>query len=99
MTKNPDWLDERLENVPEGQWEVVTDGRYAPDSLEPMVSRSVRLPVEQYEWLKEETSARGLSTWSELLRVLIDDARRPATEPVVPVRELEALIASHRNAA
>jgi Arc/MetJ-type ribon-helix-helix transcriptional regulator len=93
---NPDWMEAPLD---EGRAEVVTDGRYAPDSLVPMVSRSVRLPVDLYEWLKQETIARGLPSWSELVRVLIEEARRPADEPVVPVRELEALIASHRNAA
>lgn len=90
----PDWMDAR---ITDGNFEVVTDGRYAPDTLEPMVSREIRLPLDLYEWLKEETSARGLSSWSELLRVLIENAKRPS-EPAVPVRELEALIAAHRNA-
>lgn len=90
--KTPDWMDAP---ITDGDLEVVTDGRYAPDSLEPMVSRSVRLPVDLYEWLRQETSARGLSSWSDLLRILIEEARHPVVEAVVPVRELEALIARH----
>ncbi len=87
----------KLTDAPPEELEIVTDGRFTPTESEPMVSKSIRLPLDLFDWLRDESKARGL-TWSEFLRKLAEDAQHP-DQPVVPVDELEALIRRHRGAA
>jgi Arc/MetJ-type ribon-helix-helix transcriptional regulator len=71
---------------------VLGDDEMMPDSREPMVSRSIRLPLDVYEWLQAQAAERGFPNWSMFARHLLETARRDTSEPTVPVKELRELI-------
>jgi predicted DNA-binding protein len=89
----------------EGADDLVSDGRAAelpvPDSDVPMVSRSVRLPVETYERVREAAEARGIGVttlmrqWIEAGLADLDDS---ATVSLADVRRAIAALA-HPTAA
>jgi hypothetical protein len=73
-----------------------------PAEAEPMISTSIRLPVELLEWAKNEAHRRGLSSWSTLVRQLIDTERTAVDEDaVVSVAELNQFLSqrAHRSSA
>ena len=73
-----------------------------PDSDVPMVSRSVRLPLDTYERVREAAEARGLGVptllrqWIEAGRADRDDA---TTVSLAAVRRALAALAQHPTAA
>jgi predicted DNA-binding protein len=73
----------------------------APDSDVPMVSRSVRLPVETYERVREAAEARGMGV-TTLMRQWIEaglaDLDESATVSLADVRRAIAALA-HPHAA
>ncbi|MCW6010636.1 BrnA antitoxin family protein [Micromonospora sp. CPCC 205371] len=89
----------------EGGDDLVSDGQAAelpvPDSDVPMVSRSVRLPVETYERVREAAEARGIGVttlmrqWIEAGLADLDDS---ATVSLADVRRAIAALA-HPTAA
>ncbi|GLI03845.1 ribbon-helix-helix protein, CopG family [Phytohabitans aurantiacus] len=89
----------------EGGDDLVSDGPAAelpvPDSDVPMVSRSVRLPVETYERVREAAEARGIGVttlmrqWIEAGLADLDDS---ATVSLADVRRAIAALA-HPTAA
>ncbi len=55
-----------------------------PTEAEPMVSTSIRLPVSLLQWAKDEALARGLPSWSALVRELLEQEQRsPADDDAV----------------
>ncbi|MEH1128836.1 ribbon-helix-helix protein, CopG family [Micromonospora sp. CPCC 206061] len=89
----------------EGGDDLVSDGQAAelpvPDTDVPMVSRSVRLPVETYERVREAAEARGIGVttlmrqWIEAGLADLDDS---ATVSLADVRRAIAALA-HPTAA
>ncbi len=73
-----------------------------PDSDVPMVSRSVRLPLETYERVREAAEARGLGVttlmrqWIEAGLAELDDS---TTVSLADVRRALAALAQHPTAA
>lgn len=73
----------------------------APDTDEPMVSRSIRLPVETYQRVRDAADARGIGVttlmrqWIEAGLADLDDS---ATVSLADVRRALASLA-HPNAA
>jgi predicted DNA-binding protein len=73
-----------------------------PDSDVPMVSRSVRLPLETYERVREAAEARGLGVttlmrqWIEAGLADLDDS---TTVSLADVRRALAALAQHPTAA
>jgi hypothetical protein len=90
-----DPLARRLTDADPSEVRLLADDEMIPDSSVPMVSRSVRMPLDLYEWMQAEAKRRGLDSWSELARFLMEAARRPASEPAVPVAALEALLSKY----
>jgi predicted DNA-binding protein len=89
----------------EGGDDLVSDGQPAelpmPDTDVPMVSRSVRLPVDTYERVREAAEARGIGV-TTLMRQLIEaglaDLDDSATVSLADVRRAIAALA-HPTAA
>jgi predicted DNA-binding protein len=73
-----------------------------PDSEVPMVSRSVRLPLETYERVRAAAEARGLGV-TTLMRQWIDaglaDLDDSATVSLADVRRALAALSQHPHAA
>ncbi len=73
-----------------------------PDSDVPMVSRSVRLPLDTYERVREAAEARGLGVttlmrqWIEAGLADLDDS---TTVSLADVRRALAALAQHPTAA
>lgn len=73
-----------------------------PDTDVPMVSRSVRLPLETYERVREAAEARGIGVttlmrqWIEAGLAELDDS---ATVSLADVRRALAALAQHPTAA
>lgn len=73
-----------------------------PDTDTPMVSRSVRLPVDTYERVRDAAEARGLGVttlmrqWIESGLADLDDS---ATVSLADVRRALAALAQHPTAA
>ncbi len=73
-----------------------------PDSDVPMVSRSVRLPLDTYERVREAAEARGLGVttlmrqWIEAGLAELDDS---TTVSLADVRRALAALAQHPTAA
>jgi predicted DNA-binding protein len=86
--------------------DLITDGAPAelptPDTDEPMVSRSVRLPLDTYERIREAADARGLGVttlmrqWIEAGLADLDDT---ATVTLADVRRALAALAQQRPTA
>jgi predicted DNA-binding protein len=74
----------------------------APDTDVPMVSRSVRLPLDLYERVREAADGRGLGVttlmrqWIEAGLADLDDS---TTVSLADVRRALAALASHPTAA
>jgi predicted DNA-binding protein len=74
----------------------------APDTDVPMVSRSIRLPLETYELVREAADARGLGVttlmrqWIEAGLAELDDS---TTVSLADVRRALAALAHHPTAA
>ncbi|HWH00894.1 MAG TPA: hypothetical protein VNV66_16630 [Pilimelia sp.] len=74
----------------------------APEPDEPMVSRSVRLPVHTYEGVRAAAEARGLGVttlmrqWIEAGLAELDDS---ATVSLADVRRAISALAAHRAQA
>ena len=74
----------------------------APDTDVPMVSRSIRLPLETYELVREAADARGLGVttlmrqWIEAGLAELDDS---TTVSLADVRRALAALAQHPTAA
>ena len=74
----------------------------APDTDVPMVSRSVRLPLDTYERVREAADARGLGVttlmrqWIEAGLADLDDS---TTVSLADVRRALAALAQHPTAA
>ncbi|HYN95074.1 MAG TPA: hypothetical protein VES42_14590 [Pilimelia sp.] len=86
--------------------DLISEGRAAelpaPDSDEPMVSRSVRLPLATYERVRSAADARGLGVttlmrqWIEAGLAELDDS---TTVSLADVRRAIAALAVQRQTA
>ena len=73
-----------------------------PGEPEPMVSTSIRLPLDLLDWARTEAARKGLPSWSALVRQLLEAERAPAEdETLVSVGQLRRLLAqlAHRPPA
>jgi len=73
-----------------------------PADPEPMISTSIRLPLDLLDWAKNEATRRNLPSWSALVRQLLESEQTSAnSDAVVSVAQLHQVLnqLAHRNPA
>lgn len=65
-----------------------------PADPEPMISTSIRLPLDLHNWAKNEAARRHLPSWSALVRQLLESEHASAgSDAVVSVAQLQQVLA------
>ena len=64
-----------------------------PADPEPMISTSIRLPVDLLGWAKAEAARRDLPSWSALVRQLLESEQASIdSDAVVSVAQLQQVL-------